>query len=239
MHVKRKKDRARINSTVSYAVTEDEIRQASALTYGKFTLIHDAVGRILDHLEALGLAEDTVVILTSDHGDFMGHQGLLLTSALLYASVVRVPFIWADPDANHAGTATAGLWTTMDIAPTILARAGLAPSFGTQGRSFLNAVDTLEHPGRDQILIEEDGHAPTFGLREPVRARTAITRTHRLTVYDKNAWGELYDLEHDPNEMENIFRRPEGEQAWREMFEVLCMSILEAADRLPQPTRRA
>lgn len=235
----RQEERARINSTVAYAATEDEIRQAIALTYGMITMIDDAVGRILSRLQDLGLDEDTVVIFTSDHGDFMGDHGLLLKSALHYSSLVRVPFIWADPGAAAPGHETNGLWTTMDIGPSILARAGLAPSAGTQGQSFLSVIAEPEAPGHDRILIEEDGHAPTFGLNRPVRARTAITESHRLTIYDQEEWGELYDLREDPDEICNLFDEPQAESIRREMFEALARSMLSAADHLPQPIRRA
>jgi arylsulfatase A-like enzyme len=235
----RREDRARINSTVAYAATDTEIRQAIALTYGMITMIDDAVGRILERLRILDLEENTVVIFTSDHGDFMGDHGLLLKSALHYSSLVRVPFIWADPDAPQPGRATQGLWTTMDIGPSILARAGLAPSFGTQGKSFLSALKYPEASGHDRILIEEDGHAPTFGLNRPVRARTAITDSYRLTVYDQEEWGELYNLKEDPEEKRNLFNVPQAEAIRREMFEALARSMLHAADQLPQPIRRA
>ncbi|MFV0244703.1 MAG: sulfatase [Qingshengfaniella sp.] len=235
----RQEDRARINSTVAYAATQAEIRQAIALTYGMITMIDDAVGRILNRLRTLGLAKDTVVIFTSDHGDFMGDHGLLLKSALHYSSLVRVPFIWTDPDQPQPGAATDGLWTTMDIGPSILARAGLAPSFGTQGQSFISAVRDPAASGHGRILIEEDGHAPTFGLNRPVRARTAITETYRLTIYDQENWGELYNLREDPEEKHNLFNAPQAEAIRREMFEALARSMLQAADQLPQPIRRA
>jgi len=59
-------------------VTEDEARAIIAPTYGIITMIDDAIGRVLKQLENLGLAEDILVIFTSDHGDYMGEHGLML-----------------------------------------------------------------------------------------------------------------------------------------------------------------
>lgn len=91
MHRERAEGRGRITSTVGFAATEREAKEALALTYGMITMIDDVVGRVLARLKALGLDENTVVIFTSDHGDFMGDHGLLLKSALHYQSLVRVP----------------------------------------------------------------------------------------------------------------------------------------------------
>ena len=75
----------------TFAVTEREAREATALTYGMITMIDDAIGSILAWLKTLRLDDDTVVIFTSDHGDFMGDHQLLLKGALHYRGLVRVP----------------------------------------------------------------------------------------------------------------------------------------------------
>jgi len=235
----RDENRARINSTVAYAATERELREATALTYGMITMIDDAIGRILTRLAQLGLAENTVVIFTSDHGDFMGDHGLLLKSALHYSSLIRVPCIWAEPGAAAPGTRTSGLWSSMDLGATILDRAGLAPSYGSQGASFASALNDPEAQGRPWLLIEEDGHAPTFGMNMPVRTRTAITERYRLTIYDQKGWGELYDLESDAEEMQNLYDLPNAAPIRYAMFEILSRALMEADDRLPVPLKRA
>ena len=80
-----------------FVASEREAREIIALTYGMVTLIDDAVGRVLARLDALGLADDTVVLFTSDHGDWMGDHGLMLKGPLHYQSLIRVPLLWADP----------------------------------------------------------------------------------------------------------------------------------------------
>src|SRR5690606_5129958 len=121
------------------AVTEREAREATALTYGMITMIDDAVGRVLGALERAGLAENTIVIFTADHGDFMGDHQLMLKGALHYRSLGRVPFIWSDP-ARRQQASTDALSGTIDIAQTILSRAGVAAHNGIQGVSLLAAA---------------------------------------------------------------------------------------------------
>ena len=124
----------------TFAVTEREVREATALTYGMISMIDDAIGSILGWLKTLRLDNDTVVIFTSDHGDFMGDHQLLLKGALHYRGLVRVPCIWRDPANETAGTLNSGLCGTIDLAPTILDRAGLAGHNGMQGKSLLPAL---------------------------------------------------------------------------------------------------
>ena len=230
---------AKIGTTVAYSATEQEVRQAIALTYGMITMVDDSIGRILNHLRASGMDENTIVIFTSDHGDFMGDHGLLLKSALHYSNLIRVPFIWSDPESNSLGQSTSGLWSTLDIGPTVLERAGLAPSYGIQGRSFMEALDNPTAGGRPHLLIEEDGHAPTFGLDCPVRARTLVNDQFRLTIYDQENWGELYDLINDPDETKNMFDLPEASDVRHSLFEQLARSMLVNDDKLPLPVLRA
>jgi arylsulfatase A-like enzyme len=242
LHRERAEGRGRINSTVGYAATESEAKQALALTYGMITLIDDVIGNVLSHLKTLGLDENTVVIFTSDHGDFMGDHGLLLKSALHYQSLVRVPFIWAEPkncDMPSPGKATAVLASTVDISTTILSRSGLAPNFGIQGLDLTPAIQGQDSPKRTAVLIEEDGHAPTFGLKVPVRARSVITETHRLSIYDQSDWIELYDLENDPHELVNLINDPAHAQVRSHMFEILAREMMMADDRSPFPLGRA
>jgi arylsulfatase A-like enzyme len=242
LHRERAKGEGRIHSTVGFAALEREAKAALALTFGMITMIDDVVGRILTHLKTLGLDEDTIVVFTSDHGDFMGDHGLMLKSALHYQSLVRVPFIWAEPGlqaAPPANSSPRALASTIDIPATILARAGLAPFYGMQGRSLLPVLAGYHALGRDAVLVEEDGHAPTFGLKVPVRARTVITETHRLTTYDQPGWTELYDLARDPDELHNLIDDPEYAPVRATMFETLARELMLADDRSPFPMGRA
>ncbi len=116
---------------------------------------------MLRRLEALGLAEDTIVIFTSDHGDYMGDHGLMLKLLLHYQSIIRVPFIWHDPKAPTGGTVSDALGSSIDISATILERAGIQPFNGIQGR------DLMSTDAPEAIIVEEDSQRTMIGFDRP------------------------------------------------------------------------
>lgn len=129
--------------------------------------------------------------------------------------------------------------STIDLAPTILERAGISPFYGMQGLGLLPFINGSE-PERDRsVIIEEDGHAATFGMTHPVRARSVVTRTHRLTIYTETDWTELYDLQNDPDESNNVASDPNYEAERAFMFENLARGLAATADRNPFPIGRA
>src|SRR5437588_9886214 len=106
----------------TFAVSSREAQEARALTCGMITCIDDAIGRVLGALDKSGKRDDTVVIFTSDHGDHLGDHRLLLKGAEQYQSIVRVPFIWSDPQATTKAARADALASTMDIGSTVLER---------------------------------------------------------------------------------------------------------------------
>lgn len=226
------------DSQNAFAADDREVLEARALTCGMIAMIDDAVGAILAGLEASGLADDTVVVFTSDHGDFLGDHGLMLKGPAHYEGITHVPFIWAEPGAPARATdAMAG---TIDIAQTVLDRARIEPYNGIQGRSLLAAAAGGDDPGAvDSIVIEDDQQRHYFGYSGPPRIRTLVTATHRLTVTRGEGWGELYSLADDPGEMDNLFDDPAHAATRAELFERLAHRQIELVDTSPMPTLRA
>ena len=223
----------------AFAVNEREAREAMALTCGMITMIDDAVGRVLDRLETLGLADDTVVVFTSDHGDFLADHGLMLKGPVHYQSLIRVPFIWADTGTAAAPGTCDSLCGTIDIGATILDRAGIEPYNGIQGRSLLGLAAGGTEALYDSMLIEEDQQRSDFGFDEPPRVRTLVTGRWRLTLYHGVPWGELYDLANDPSEMDNLWDDPAHQPVRAELMEKLARRQMALADRSPMPTTTA
>lgn len=228
----RKAGRANTTSPALFAVNEREAREAMALTCGMITMIDDAVGRILDRLRATGLDKNTVIVFTSDHGDFLGDHQLMLKGPIHYRSLIRVPFIWSDP-GDATGRTESRLGGTIDIARTVLERARVEPYGGMQGHDLLADDD-----GPDALLIEEDGQATYLGLPGPARVRTVVTSRHRATIYHGVAWGEIYDLEEDPDELNNLWDSPEHMSLRCTLIERLARLEMAAADRSPLPVSR-
>ena len=218
-----------------FAISEREAREAVALTYGMITMVDDAVGRILSRLRTLGLADDTVVIFNSDHADFMGDHQLLLKGALHYQGLIRVPFIWSDPGVNTKAAVTSALCGTLDVARTVLERAGLEGHNGIQGVSLLPIIAGGKS-GHESLLLEEHQRRGYMGFENNFRARTLITSQARLTLYEGVGWGELYDLTSDPNETINLWSEQGARTKRGELTEALAREMMSLADTSPLAT---
>ena len=218
----------------AFAASEREVREALALNFGSLSFIDASIGRVLGVLSHLGLDRNTVVIFTSDHGDLMGDRGLLFKGGLHYSSITRVPLFWRDPDRGDQSVVCSDLVQTVDIAPTVLARAGLPLLHGMQGRDLL-----ADHAPRQGLVIEEESQRGDFGLDRRLRMRTWRTKNHRLTIYDGQEWGELYDLQSDPHELRNLWSEPAHKNLRSELVEQLLRAMLTATDDSPRPTASA
>ena len=216
-----------------FVVTESEARGLIALTYGMITMIDDAIGRVLAHLETLGLAENTIVVFTTDHGDYMGDHGLMLKLLLHYQSTIRSPFIWHDPTDPGGGAVESGLASSIDVSATILARAGVQPFNGIQGRDLLSA------PPPDCVIVEEDSQRRMTGFERPQRVRTVVTERYRMSLRQGEDWHELYDLQEDPLEMENRYFDAGSAAVRHDVTERMLRRMIELQDRAPLPAYRA
>jgi arylsulfatase A-like enzyme len=233
----RETGKANLTGMNTIGVSAREAQEARALTCGMIACIDDAIGRVLTALDASGRREDTVVIFTSDHGDHLGDHRLMLKGAEQYQSIVRVPFIWADPKAEDQPKRTDALASTMDIGATVLERAKIEPASGMQAKSLLPALDGK--PVRDSVFIQYDHQASSPGTNVPARVHSVIDGRYRLSVFHGTGWGELYDLEKDPGEFNNLWDDPAHAKTRAAMAERLLFAEIEHVDRVPLPTRRA
>ncbi|MCT8974642.1 sulfatase family protein [Microbaculum marinisediminis] len=217
---------AQRETQMPYAATEREIREAIALTYGMIAMIDDQIGRVLAALEESGEADNTVVIFTTDHGDYMGDRGLLLKGPHHLHGVLRVPFIWADPEDPTPETID-DLAQTIDIGPTILSRADVKMDYGVQGRVL------GQDPAPDAVLIEDSRQRINLGFERFQGLRTLITRDHRLTIGVPDAGNELIDLTNDPHEHENLWGQPQRLKLQAELTEKLVAKMIAMQDPVP------
>src|SRR5205814_2626961 len=134
-----------LNAQAAFAVGAREAREAIALSCGMIAMIDDAIGRVLARLAISGFADDTIVIFTTDHGDFLGDHGLLLKGPAHYEGITHVPFLWAEP-RGCAPRRTDVLAGTLDIASTVLDRAKVQPYNGIQGVILLPAPEAPSAP---------------------------------------------------------------------------------------------
>lgn len=230
---------AQLGGFAAFGVSEQEAREAHALSCGMVTCIDDAIGRVLQRLGHHGLLNDSVLAFTSDHGDFLGDHRMLLKGPAHYQSLVRVPFIWSDPALPHRhGAVTRRLASSMDLPATVLDRAGIAAPWGMQGVSL---TPILEHDlaVRDAVLVEEEQQRLCFGFQRPPRVHTLVTDRWRLSVYRDAVLGELYDLADDPRERLNRWDDPAFVAIKAELLAKMLREQLKAVDQTPFPTSLA
>lgn len=234
----RDEGRARKNTPDAFACSEREAREAIALNYGLVSCIDEAVGRVLAALARLRLRERTVVAFTSDHGDLMGDHQLLLKSPIHYQGLLRVPFLWRDPELSGSRRSDA-LCGTLDVARTVLERAGLPAYNGMQGNSMLGLIAGAALAWREALLVEQESQRPIPGFEPPMRMRTLLTARHRLTVYEEHGEGELYDLEADPHELDNLWDAPHHAATRCALLHALARAMIAHGETSPFPSARA
>ena len=173
---------------------------------------------VLKALEETGQSENTVIILTSDHGYFYGEHGLNEERRLAYEESIRVPLAVRWPARVAAGSEANGFALSVDIAPTVLEMAGAGPLPGMHGRSLLPLLEGCVPPDwRRSVLIEyfSDAVWPrmvNMGYRAVRTERWKYIRYTELCGMD-----ELYDLSTDPCEMRNLHDEPGLEEIRAEL----------------------
>ncbi len=192
-----------IHGAGSHLLSRRDKAKNIAAMYGMMTMLDKYIGTILDHLDRLGLAEDTLVCFTSDHGDFWGQHGLTKKAIHHYEDLLRVPLVASLPGAIPAGRTCQALQSTLDLPATFLGMAGLpAPR-------HMAAVDQSpvwrgeQESLRDHVMVENQ-HQPTT-----MNMRTMITDRYKITVHYRQEFGEMYDLQNDPDEYQNLWGLPE------------------------------
>jgi len=176
--------------------------QNIATYYGMVSYTDHAIGRILYHLEALGLAENTVVVFTTDHGHFLGKHGLGAKGAFHYEDLIKVPFVAKVPRPTNPGTRTDRLISLVDLPKTFLSLAGLPAPRRMAGVDFSSVLRGGPESPRDHVLVE-NRHEP-----DTVFLNTLVTDRHKITVYTDADHGELWNLATDPDELHNLWDDP-------------------------------
>lgn len=234
LRAQRDRGKAVKHTPAVFACTEREAREAIALNYGSITHIDAAIGRILRAIEELGLGENTVCIFTSDHGEFLGDHQLLLKGPIHYQSLIRTPLIWSDPKRPRS-VRSDELCSTIDLGPTILARASVTGFNGMQGRSLLPLISGDAPGWREAVLIEEEGQRVMFGFDRRVRMRSLVTKRWRISLYQGATWGEIYDLQEDPMESCNLWDDPARQDVKRSLLLELAQGMIEFGETSPYP----
>jgi arylsulfatase A-like enzyme len=240
-----------LKSPVPAGLTEDEEVTWRYQRYIKDYLrvvasIDDNVGRMLDHLEERGLANDTIVVYTSDQGFFLGDHGWF-DKRLMYEQSLNMPFLVRYPAVVEAGSINDDIVVNVDFAATFLDLAGVDVPGHVQGRSFAPLLRGETPDDWPQSMYyrywmhNDSSHAcpAHYGVR---------TKTHKLICYYNDPLGqagahgpsnpvewELFDLVNDPLEVDNIYGRPGAESDTAALLAELARLQAQVGDT-PYPT---
>jgi arylsulfatase A-like enzyme len=190
---------------------DERARKWLASYYGMTSLIDHHVGRIVEKLDELGIAENTLIIFTSDHGDYAGNHGLWLKGPIHYDDILRVPFLVRWKGTLPEGQRTNSLISLVDLAPTIMDACGVEASASMQGVSQLQTFKQPEKATRDWCLVENRAE-PSFYVK------TLVMDRYKLNYFLHRGEGELYDLQADPHEYVNLYDKPEYTSIRMQMF---------------------
>jgi arylsulfatase A-like enzyme len=197
-------------------VSDEHLREIIANTYGQISLIDHSVGRILTALEAAGLADNTYIVYTSDHGDWLGDHGMVLKGPMPYEGLLNVRAIVKGPDILVGETNHEPL-STLDLGATFMDWAGADSLMDVHGRSIRNVISGNET--REAALSEWELLSGRVGVG--LSLRTVRSKTAKLTVEMNSGAGEMYDLSADPHELTNLFDNPDHKQLRDELMSLL------------------
>lgn len=241
---------------------EAKQREVIAHYYAMTDLVDDQVGRILDALQERGLAENTLVVFTSDHADWLGDHGLFQKGLPHTRDLTRIPWLVRWPGVAEAGRRVESVASQIDVAPTLLDAAGADVPYGVQGESLRPVLTGERESLRPYALVEhrhERYREDSFLVREgaggvredeiqddiinwgddDIRAKTIYTDRYRLSYVTGaenggrgGSYGRLFDHETDLEEMDDLW--DEEPELRRRLLELLVRALMTADDPLPE-----
>lgn len=207
-------------------ITDDMVRKGIAGHHCALKMVDDCLGTIIGTLSEQRLLDNTLIVYTSDHGELLGEHGLFNKAATAYESEIRIPFMIRFPDGYKAGEVVDSLASSLDFAPTLFELLGLSPDVSLPGRSLVPSIRQGQ-PVRDYVTL--------FGLGGAMGIRTG---EHKLWYHPRFQDGEMYRLQEDPQEMNNLYGDKEAIDLRRQLFELMLHARMVDDERDSVPTRR-
>ncbi len=201
-----------------YGEAEEDIRGLIARYWGLVTQVDRSVGAILGTLDDLGLAENTIVVYTSDHGDMMGSHHMVEKS-VMYEEAARIPWLMRIPRLRGTSHLVRNPVSHIDMVPTVLELMGSKPGRNLPGQSLVPLVKG-GRVGRDHVYIEWNPSSGALKVRKggtKLASKEDLKRVeyeHSRAVISPDGWKlclsdvdkcQLFDLNKDPGETTNLF----------------------------------
>jgi arylsulfatase A-like enzyme len=182
--------------------------------------VDENIGRLLSYLDETGLAENTIVVYTSDQGFYLGEHGWF-DKRFMYEESFRTPLIVRWPGVVDAGSVSDELVQNLDFAQTFLDIAGVEAPDDMQGTSLVSALHGKPVEGRDALYYHYYEYPGIHAVKRHYGVRTDRYKLMHF-YYDIDEW-ELYDLEADPQEMQNVY----GQEAYADVQQKLHQRLKE------------
>ncbi len=215
-------------------LTDDLRRQAVQAYYASISFMDAQVGRVIAALDRLGLAENTIIVFTSDHGYHLGEHGLWQKQSLFEESA-RVPLLIVAPGVTKPGTVANSPISHLDLYPTLTELCGVTAPANLQGQSLVPMLRDTAVRGRGWALsqVVRGGGIKRFGASAAVGDNgkrffgySLRTPRWRYTEWDEGNQGrELYDHEVDPWEQTNLADQPEHSATIAELAQQLRAAV--------------
>lgn len=196
---------------------EDKTRRMLAAYYGQITHVDKQIGRILETLQKQGFADNTLIIFTSDHGEYLGNNWAFYKGAGLYDSLIRVPLVISWREGLPSGKIVNKLVSLVDLAPTILEACGTKHLPITDGCSLLSLIKDEPASWRQELLVE-------------TRQTEAIVTSEWKLVRWKDGTLELYNRKNDPHDLDNLAAEP--------LKKTIRRTLSERLDRLKSKSKK-
>ncbi len=175
--------------------------------YAMIEMIDQHLGELLAWLEDAGELERTLVVFHSDHGELLGDHGLVFKGARFFEGSVRVPLVFSWQGRIEGGRRLRGLTELIDVAPTLLEAAGVAVPYRMQGRSLWPALTGRAPDTGKPLVVSEFHDSCNFSEAgdDPTQAFMSFDGRYKMITYRGHGLGELYDLEEDPGEFDDLW----------------------------------
>jgi arylsulfatase A-like enzyme len=210
--------------------SDKDHRLTTAAYYAMIEQVDTEVGRMLKTLEELGMADNTIVIYMSDHGDMLGDHGIYEKGPYFYDCLTRVPLIIRWPGKYKAGLKSDALVELVDLAPTLMDAAGLTTLAGMQGKSLTPLLTGASREHRDSVYMEYYNAVAKY---TPTPMATCVrTDKFKVSYWQTLSTGELYDLKNDPGEVHNLWGLAEHKDVQAEMMQRLVTRMIASTDPL-------
>lgn len=200
-----------------HRTSKEKVKQSKAYYYGMISMMDHYIGKIIDKLESENLLDKTLIIFTTDHGNFIGQHGLMGKGVFDYEDAVKIPFLVSCPGIIPEGQRSEALISLADIAPTVLDFLNIKVPSCMTGISQKEVFTGKKEKIRDHVFVENRFQMTKFYFK------TYIDERYKVSIDMNSDEGELFDLKEDPNEMINLWNDPD----YKELKQELLLKVLQ------------